>query len=49
MLKISYAAFGNIPATFPTASNRPILLSRNRARAGFTAPAKGLTLNRVFY
>lgn len=33
----------------PDESPRPILLSRNRARAGFTAPAKGLTLNRVVY
>ena len=33
----------------PDPSPRPILLSGDRARAGFTAPAKGLTLNRVFY
>lgn len=32
-----------------TLSIKEIINSRNRANAGITAPAKGLTLNRVFY
>jgi tRNA pseudouridine38-40 synthase len=49
MVRIMVGTVAEAASGTKTAPIKEILLSKDRANAGITAPAKGLALNEVFY